>query len=74
MIVEESGSMEDIYDVDKDYKQPPPVSSRWLTGTGRSMDMSGSSHSSDSHGVYSAYTAGTPLTYCRHTAVSNDNL
>ena len=74
VIVEESGSMEDIYDVDKDYKQPPPVSSRWLTGTGRSMDMSGSSHSSDSHGVYSAYTAGTPPTYCRHTAVSNDNL
>ena len=57
--------MEDNFDCDKDYKKV----GGWLVG-----NMSGSSHSSDSHGVYSAYTAGTPLTYCRHTAVSNDNL
>ena len=53
--------MEDIYDVDKDYKHQQAPVSRW---TGRSMDVSGSSHSSDSHGVYSAYTAGTAALHC----------
>ena len=39
---------QDNFEVDKDYKK-----TRWFRG-----DMSGSSASSDSHGVYSAYSAG----------------
>ena len=48
-----------INELDKEYKK-----SRWLRGgSGReARDMSGSSHSSDSHGVYSAYSyTGTQL-------------
>ena len=42
-----------INELDKEFKK-----SRWLRGgSGReARDMSGSSHSSDSHGVYSAYS------------------
>ena len=51
-----------INELDKEYKK-----SRWLRGgSGReARDMSGSSHSSDSHGVYSAYS------YTGHSVMQN---
>ena len=45
--------MEDNFDCDKDYAKG------WMSSKDyESKNMSGSSHSSDSHGVYSAYSAG----------------
>ena len=48
--------MEDNFDCDKDYAK----CGGWMMSSKEyeSKNMSGSSHSSDSHGVYSAYSAG----------------
>ena len=47
--------MEDNFDCDKDYAK----CGGWMSSKDyESKNMSGSSHSSDSHGVYSAYSAG----------------
>ena len=47
--------MEDNFDCDKDYAK----CGGWMSSKDyETKNMSGSSHSSDSHGVYSAYSAG----------------
>ena len=59
-----------INELDKEYKK-----SRWLRGgSGReARDMSGSSHSSDSHGVYSAYSY-TGTQYCAEYVLNLSNV